>query len=78
MYATVCFVGGRIAELGTDAVIERPSPSDAEFLDVTLSQYLSLELRKSKPAGRDFKKIVAGRKLWNFDQREWKLWQEAL
>src|SRR5437667_3658604 len=44
MYATVCFVGGRIAELGTDAVIERPSPSDAEFLDVTRSQYLPLQL----------------------------------
>jgi methylamine---glutamate N-methyltransferase subunit B len=78
MYATVCFVGGRIAELGTDAVIEKPSPRDAEFLDSTLSQHLPPELRRSNPAGRDFKKVVAGRKLWNFDQREWKLWQEAL
>mgnify|MGYP006204093265 CR=1 FL=1 len=29
-------------------------------------------------AGYSFQKIVAGRKLWNFDQREWKIWQEAL
>ena len=30
------------------------------------------------PLAGDFKKVVAGRKLWNFDKREWKLWQEAL
>ena len=34
--------------------------------------------RESLPAGREFKKVVAGRKLWNFDKREWKTWQEAL
>jgi glutamate synthase domain-containing protein 3 len=78
LYETVCFVGGRIAELGTDAVMEKPSLKDAEFLDSMLAQHLSLEVRKNKPAGRDFKKVVAGRKLWNFDKREWKLWQEAL
>ena len=78
MYATVCFVGGRIAELGTDAVVEDPSAQDIEFLDSTLTQHLPPEVRKSKPASRDFKKVVAGRKLWNFDKREWKLWQEAL
>jgi methylamine---glutamate N-methyltransferase subunit B len=78
MYETVCFVGGRIAELGTDAVAEEPSPKDAEFIDSMLAQHLPPEIRKNKPAGRDFKKVVAGRKLWNFDKREWKLWQEAL
>ena len=78
MYATVCFVGGRIAELGTDAVVEDPSAQDIEFLDSTLAQHLPPEVRNSKPAGRDFKKVVSGRKLWNFDKREWKLWQEAL
>ncbi len=78
MYSTVCFVGGRIAELGTDAVLERPTPEDAEFLDATLAKYLPPEVRKNKPEGREFKKVVAGRKLWNFDKREWKLWQEAL
>ncbi len=78
MYETVCFVGGEIAELGTDAVMEEPSSKDAEFLDSLLEQHLPPEVRKNKPAGRDFKKVVAGRKLWNFDKREWKLWQEAL
>jgi glutamate synthase domain-containing protein 3 len=77
MYETVCFVGGRISELGTDAVVEEPSTTDAEFLDSTLARHLPPELRKSKPAGRNFKKVVSGRKLWNFDKREWKTWQEA-
>ena len=78
MYETVCFVGGRISELGTDAVVEQTSEEDAEFLDSTLAQHLPPEVRKSKPAGRSFKKIVSGRKLWNFDKQEWKTWQEAL
>jgi glutamate synthase domain-containing protein 3 len=78
MYETVCFVGGRIAELGTDAVAEKPSQQDAEFVDSMLAQHLPAEVCRNKPAGRDFTKVVAGRKLWNFDKREWKLWQEAL
>ena len=78
MYATVCYVGGKIHGLGTDAVIEELSAADIEFLDSTLAQYFPAELRKTKPAGKDFKKVVAGRKLWNFDKRDWKVWQEAL
>ncbi len=78
MYETVCFVGGRIAELGTDAITEKPNPQDAEFIDSILAQHLPPEIRQQKPAGREFTKVVAGRKLWNFDKREWKLWQEAL
>lgn len=78
MYETACFVGGRIAELGTDAVTEAPGAQDAEFIDSMLARHLPPEIRQQKPAGRDFTKVVAGRKLWNFDKREWKLWQEAL
>jgi len=78
MYATVCYVGGKIASLGTDAVIENPTPDDANFIDSLLAQYLDPQARKGLPAGREYKKIVAGRKLWNFDKREWKTWQEAL
>jgi glutamate synthase domain-containing protein 3 len=74
MYETVCFVGGRVGGLGTDAVVESPSQEDAAWLDATLAQYLP----KANKRGQDFKKIVAGRKLWNFDKREWKVWQEAL
>jgi methylamine---glutamate N-methyltransferase subunit B len=78
MYATVCYVGGKIAGLGTDAVIEELSSTDIEFLDSTLKRYLPPEIRKAKPAGRDFKKIVAARKLWNFNEHNRKIWQEAL
>jgi glutamate synthase domain-containing protein 3 len=74
MYETVGFVGGSIAGLGTDAVIENPSREDAEWLDATLAQYLP----EVRVLGAQFKKVVAGRKLWNFDKREWKVWQEAL
>ena len=74
MYETICFVGGRIGGLGTDAVVEDPSKEDIAWLDDTLAQHLAGAPRR----GKDFKKVVAGRKLWNFDQREWKIWQEAL
>jgi len=74
MYETVCFVGGRIGGLGTDAVVESPSKEDAAWLDATLAQHLP----KAHKRAQDFQKIVAGRKLWNFDKREWKVWQEAL
>ncbi len=73
MYEAVCFVGGNIAELGNDAVVEKPTAEDMAFLESTLSAYLP-----TKPANQDFKKVVSGRKLWNFDKREWETWQEAL
>ena len=79
MYETVCYVGGKIADLGTDAVVKQiDHADDAESLDSLLTQNLDPEVRKGLPAGRDFKKVVAGRKLWNFDKRDWKTWQEAL
>ncbi len=78
MYATVCYVGGTIASLGTDAVVSPMDPAEIEQLEATLSTHLPAELRRTKPAAADFKKVVAGRKLWNFDKREWRIWQEAL
>jgi methylamine---glutamate N-methyltransferase subunit B len=78
IYQTVCFVGGRIGGLGTDAVEEEPSAEDAKFLDSLLAKHLPPQARKSKPQGQNFKKIISGRKLWNFNKREWKTWQEAL
>jgi len=78
MYATVCYVGGTIANLGTDAVLSPLEPGDVEQLEEKLSSHLPASLRRTKPAAKDFKKVVAGRKLWNFDKREWRIWQEAL
>ena len=74
MYETVGFVAGSIAGLGTDAVIENPTREDAEWLDAALAKHLPDVRRR----GAEFKKVVAGRKLWNFDKREWTVWQEAL
>jgi glutamate synthase domain-containing protein 3 len=77
MYETVCYVGGNIADLGTDAEEASASEEDARFIDSALAQYLTPEERRLKPPATRFRKIVAGRKLWNFDKRE-KVWQEAL
>jgi glutamate synthase domain-containing protein 3 len=78
MYATVCYVGGKIASLGTDAIVSPMEPAEIELLEATLSTHLPAALRRTKPAAKDFKKVIAGRKLWNFDKREWRIWQEAL
>jgi len=78
MYSMVCYVGGQIASLGTDAVLSPMDPSEIEQLEATLSAHLPEALRRTKPAAADFKKVIAGRKLWNFDKREWRIWQEAL
>src|SRR5215510_12703875 len=73
-YETVWFVGGRMAELGNDAIMAEPTAEDATLLATTLARYLKAPL----PDPASFKKVVAGRKLWNFDQREWTIWREAL
>jgi methylamine---glutamate N-methyltransferase subunit B len=70
MYETVIYVGGSIAELGNDAVVHAPTTAEREELSALLTPYgLSPE--------RDWKKVAAGRKLWNFDRTE-ALWREAL
>jgi len=71
MYAGTVFVGGQIADLGNDAVIEQPTPADEALLAEQLHRY---SLRP--PAS--FKKIVSGRKLWNFDKSELETWKVAL
>jgi methylamine---glutamate N-methyltransferase subunit B len=78
MYATVCYVGGNIASLGTDAVLSPMDPGEGDRLEALLSGHLPAALRRTKPAAGDFKKVISGRKLWNFDKREWRIWQEAL
>jgi glutamate synthase domain-containing protein 3 len=79
MYEAVCFVGGNIAELGNDAVIEDPTAEDLATLESTLSHHLPTAIRNKPPSAiRNFKKVVAGRKLWNFDKDERAVWREAL
>jgi formylmethanofuran dehydrogenase subunit C len=71
MYEGVVFVGGKIEALGNDAVIEEPTAEDAAGLKEMLATY---EVRG--PAA--FRKVVAGRKLWNFDRKELAIWKAAL
>jgi methylamine---glutamate N-methyltransferase subunit B len=71
MYTGRIFVGGEIAELGNDAVIEPLTDEDRAFLDATLSQ-------ANIANGYDFKKVVSGRRLWNFSKKEMGLWIQAL
>ncbi len=78
MYETTCFVGGKIAELGNDAVIEAPTSEDQDFLRETLAQHLPEHPRKSPEEIERFKKVVSGRQLWNFNKSERTLWREAL
>lgn len=71
MYEGVVFVGGQIAALGNDAVIEEPTTEDRLALQDLLATY-------HVPAPKAFKKVVSGRKLWNFDKNELQVWKAAL
>jgi glutamate synthase domain-containing protein 3 len=71
MYEGVVFVGGQIAALGNDAIIEEPTAEDHAALRDLLQTY-------DIPAPQTFRKIVSGRKLWNFDRKELDTWKAAL
>jgi glutamate synthase domain-containing protein 3 len=74
MYETVCYVGGKVDDLGNDAVVEELTAEDVSFLEATLARYFP---DKAQSAG-NFKKVIAGRKLWNFKTHERTFWREAL
>jgi glutamate synthase domain-containing protein 3 len=78
MYSCVCYVGGRIASLGTDAVSSPMEDADQYELETTLKMYLSAEELAGLPPLQSFQKVVSGKKLWNFDKRDWQVWREAL
>jgi glutamate synthase domain-containing protein 3 len=71
MYEGIVFVGGQIEALGNDAVVEEPSAEDRAALKDLLATYQV----QAPPA---FKKVVSGRKLWNFDRKELDIWKAAL
>jgi glutamate synthase domain-containing protein 3 len=71
MYEGAVFVGGKIDSLGNDAVIEQPTEEDRTALQDLLTTY-----RVSAPA--TFKKVVSGRRLWNFDKKDLDVWKAAL
>lgn len=71
MYDGTVFVGGAIAALGNDAVVEEPTAEDRAALAELLHTY-----GVAAPAA--FKKVVSGRKLWNFDRKDLATWKAAL
>jgi glutamate synthase domain-containing protein 3 len=71
MYEGEVFVGGKIAALGNDAVIQEPTAEDRDALNDLLTTF-------HVPALPEFQKVVSGRKLWNFDRKELQIWKVAL
>jgi glutamate synthase domain-containing protein 1/glutamate synthase domain-containing protein 3 len=72
MYAGTVFLGGRHDELGADAVFADTTPADFELIGAALEQW------NVKAPSSGFRKLVAGRKLWNFERSNRELWQTAL
>jgi len=72
MYAGTVFLGGRHGELGADAVFEEITPADRELIASALERW---EIA-ARPEG--FRKLVAGKRLWNFERSDRQLWKSAL
>jgi glutamate synthase domain-containing protein 3 len=66
MYDGTIYVGGKIAGLGVDAVPGEMTDLDCQWLERKLRQY-GLET----PNGvKNMQKVVAGKRLWNYDNLE--------
>jgi glutamate synthase domain-containing protein 3 len=72
MYAGTVLLAGRHDELGADAVFEDLTSADHEVIGSALEQF------KVRAPSTGFRKIVAGKKLWNFQRSERELWKAAL
>jgi glutamate synthase domain-containing protein 3 len=70
MYEGVVFVGGEIADLGNDTVVSDATREELAGIHATLAQY-----GMKQPAA--FRKIVSGRKLWNYDKKDLAAWKAA-
>jgi glutamate synthase domain-containing protein 3 len=66
MYDGTIYVGGKIADLGVDAVEGEMTDLDCHWLSRKLGQY-GLEAAKGV---ENMTKIVSGKKLWNYDNLE--------
>ena len=71
MYEGTVFVGGEIASLGNDAVFAEITADEEKMLTGAFATH-----RITRP--KRLRKIVAGRKLWNFHKSEIAFWREAL
>ena len=71
MYEGTVYVGGGIAELGNDAVVHEPTAEERAFVAAACARH------GIAPPSR-LQKVVAGRRLWTFDKKEFELWKAAL
>jgi glutamate synthase domain-containing protein 3 len=71
MYEGVIYVGGRLGEPGSDAVEAEVVPDEADRISAQLESW-------KVPAPRAFRKLISGRKLWNFQKADLHLWKAAL
>ncbi len=71
MYQGRIFLGGECPEYGSD-VVEMP------VADEELTEIHDLLLGYGIPAPRRLRKLVSGKRLWNFSTRERSLWRTAL
>jgi glutamate synthase domain-containing protein 3 len=72
LYEGRLFVGGRIEDLGNDAVLAPLNQDDQRYLNDTLQTF------GYEAARYDFQKVVSGRRLWNFDKKDFEAWKVAL
>jgi glutamate synthase domain-containing protein 3 len=72
LYEGCIYLGGHAEELGNDAVRAELDSQDEQFLVQTLAAF------GYEAARYDFQKIVAGRKLWNFDKKDFEACRVAL
>jgi glutamate synthase domain-containing protein 3 len=70
MYEGVIYVGGALAELGNDTVVSDASAGELAEIRGWLTRY-------GVPGPDAFRKVVSGRKLWNYDKKEWDVWKAA-
>jgi hypothetical protein len=71
MYEGTVFVSGEIASLGNDTVVEPATDAEQAELAAAFAEF-------GLPEPRPFRRIVAGRKLWNFEKHELDTWRAAL
>jgi methylamine---glutamate N-methyltransferase subunit B len=70
MYEGVIYVGGEIAALGSDAVVSEASAGELSEIHTSLARH-----GVTGPAA--FRKVVSGRKLWNYDKKDMETWKAA-
>jgi glutamate synthase domain-containing protein 3 len=71
MYEGTVYVAGEVASLGNDAVVEDAPDEEQAMLEAAFAEF-------DLPRPGRFKRILAGRKLWNFQTHEIDTWRAAL